>query len=297
MKWYRKAAEQGYAAAQNNLGVAYEYGWGVPKNYAEAVKWYRKAAEQGYAYAQYNLGLMYDNGRGVPQDYAAAVKWYRKAAKWYRKAAEQGDAVAQYNLGVMYRDGRGVPQDYAEALRWFRKAAVQGNDYGKRMLRILEKAMEMRRAHPHAPKLFGVPLVGAMRAGMREAARRAGVRPSQEDDDRRCDEYDSASVLKGTGWLLLCYSSDSDPNGWRSTDFLAYAQYAFLTVLGAEQVARVRDMVASKYGPPDEAYGSVRVGRVRYVWHRDGVDIVVYRGWPDTTTYLTFEVTVHDMER
>ena len=27
----------------------YYYGQGVPKNYAEAVKWFRKAAEQGYA--------------------------------------------------------------------------------------------------------------------------------------------------------------------------------------------------------------------------------------------------------
>ena len=34
-------------------------GEGVPKNDAEAVTWYRKAAEQGYANAQFNLGYMY----------------------------------------------------------------------------------------------------------------------------------------------------------------------------------------------------------------------------------------------
>jgi TPR repeat protein len=44
------------------------------------VKWYRKAADQGYAAAQYNLGVCYDNGGGVVQDKAEAVKWYRKAA-------------------------------------------------------------------------------------------------------------------------------------------------------------------------------------------------------------------------
>ena len=48
-QWYRKAAEQGYAEAQNNLGLAYFYGEGVTKDYAEAVKWLRKAVEQGYA--------------------------------------------------------------------------------------------------------------------------------------------------------------------------------------------------------------------------------------------------------
>jgi len=47
---------------------------------AEAVKLYRKAAEQGNAYAQYNLGFMYGNGEGVPQDYVEAHKWFNLAA-------------------------------------------------------------------------------------------------------------------------------------------------------------------------------------------------------------------------
>ena len=51
------------------------------QDYAAAVKWYRRAAEQGHASAQFNLGVMYDGGQGVLQDYAAAVKWYRRAAE------------------------------------------------------------------------------------------------------------------------------------------------------------------------------------------------------------------------
>ena len=42
----------------------YDEGRGVPENDTEAVKWYRKAAEQGDASAQYNLGVMYANGWG-----------------------------------------------------------------------------------------------------------------------------------------------------------------------------------------------------------------------------------------
>ena len=64
-RWYRKAAEQGHAAAQNNLGLIYGKGRGVPQDDAEAVKWFRKAAEQGYAPAHYNLGEMRRQGRGV----------------------------------------------------------------------------------------------------------------------------------------------------------------------------------------------------------------------------------------
>ena len=119
VRWYRLAAEQGFARAQTNLGVMYSDGRGVQQDRAEAVRWYRLAAEQGFARAQTNLGNMYSNGRGVQQDRAEAVRWYRLAA-------EQGFARAQTNLGVMYSDGRGVQQDRAEAVRWYRLAAEQG---------------------------------------------------------------------------------------------------------------------------------------------------------------------------
>jgi TPR repeat protein len=59
----------------------YYTGQDIPQDYAQAVQWYRKAAEQGLAQAQYNLGFMYDKGRGVRQDDAQAVAWYRKAAE------------------------------------------------------------------------------------------------------------------------------------------------------------------------------------------------------------------------
>ena len=86
LQWNRKAAAQGVAEAQYNLGVIYKFGLGVPQDYAKALQWYRKAAEQGVAKAQFNLGLMYDNGLGVKQDYAKGAKWYRKAASRYPPA-------------------------------------------------------------------------------------------------------------------------------------------------------------------------------------------------------------------
>ena len=38
------------------------------------MKWLRKAAEQGFAIGQSNLGVMYREGNGVPQDYTEAMK-------------------------------------------------------------------------------------------------------------------------------------------------------------------------------------------------------------------------------
>jgi uncharacterized protein len=81
MKWYRMAAEQGLAQAQNNLGVAYYKGEGVPQDYAESMKWYRMAAEQGHAGAQCILGISYSDGQGVPQDYLLAYFWTSLASK------------------------------------------------------------------------------------------------------------------------------------------------------------------------------------------------------------------------
>ena len=119
VKWYRKAAEQGIAEAQFFLGACYDLGNGVEKNLSEAVKWYRKAAEQGNAPAQYNLGICYDFGKGVEKNPTEAVKWYRKAA-------EQGIAPAQCNLGICYANGDGVEKNPTEAVKWYRKAAEQG---------------------------------------------------------------------------------------------------------------------------------------------------------------------------
>jgi hypothetical protein len=57
----------------------YDKGRGVPEKNAEAVKWYRKAAEQGYARAQTSLGVMYAMGTGVSKDYVKAYMWWSLA--------------------------------------------------------------------------------------------------------------------------------------------------------------------------------------------------------------------------
>ena len=58
----------------------YRRGEGVPQDYVEAVKWYRLAAEQGHAYAQNKLGNMYQFGEGLTQDILEAMRWFRLAA-------------------------------------------------------------------------------------------------------------------------------------------------------------------------------------------------------------------------
>jgi TPR repeat protein len=60
------------------------------------VKWFRKAAEQGIAEAQYNLGSMYGNGQGVAQDYKSAHMWYNiAAANGNSNAVKNRDLIAK----------------------------------------------------------------------------------------------------------------------------------------------------------------------------------------------------------
>ena len=85
----------------------------------KAVRWYRLAADQGFADAQYNLGNMYANGQSVPQGYVEAHKWANlaasrdtgddreKAATRSRSAADARDSLAT----------RMTPAQVAEAQR------------------------------------------------------------------------------------------------------------------------------------------------------------------------------------
>ena len=75
---------QGDAEAQYWLGAVFDdrSRWnGDAHDACEAVKWFRRAANQGYAEAQYDLGLIYFNGRGVTRDNGEAAKWFLKSAE------------------------------------------------------------------------------------------------------------------------------------------------------------------------------------------------------------------------
>jgi myo-inositol-1-phosphate synthase len=106
VKWYGKAAEQGYAEAQYNLGCCYANGTGVTKDEVEAVKWFRKAAGQGYAEAQYNLGLCYANGTGVAKDEVEAYALYSLAGVSYDNPREARDGLEKVMSLIQIADGK-----------------------------------------------------------------------------------------------------------------------------------------------------------------------------------------------
>ena len=91
------AAQQGYPAAQFNMGWLFDKGTGVQKSDVEAISWYRKAADQGLAAAQNNLGLKYEKGNGISKDVLEALRLYLLAR-------QSGSDVAMQNINRLYKN-------------------------------------------------------------------------------------------------------------------------------------------------------------------------------------------------
>ncbi len=108
-EWFRKAAEQGHARAQERLAKMLIDGrMGVTANKGEGLCWRRLAATNGYAVAQKNLAEMYASGDGIPSDDEQAVILFMRAG-------------AADDVMRAYRDGKGVARDGAEAMIWHRR--------------------------------------------------------------------------------------------------------------------------------------------------------------------------------
>lgn len=144
VKYFRMAAFQNMASAQHSLGRCLEKGGpDVEADIDEAVRWYTKAADLKFPAAQDSLGLRaftlsshlhdikqikacilecsglcYQEGIGVAVDKA-------KALKFYALSCEQRHSSAEYHMGICHRDGLGTPKNVAEAIKWLTKAAQQ----------------------------------------------------------------------------------------------------------------------------------------------------------------------------
>ncbi|MBL8705720.1 MAG: SEL1-like repeat protein [Rhodospirillales bacterium] len=109
MQWYQRAAELGFARAQNDIGYLLEEGLGTKKDVAAAAKWYRVSAEQGWSKGQVNLARLHEDGQGVAQDRKEAFYWYRLA-----KDSRETDDRNRANARIDELRKRLSPQELAE---------------------------------------------------------------------------------------------------------------------------------------------------------------------------------------
>jgi TPR repeat protein len=116
--WITKAAELGYATAQNKLGHLFSFSAKLGIDYERARFWMSASAGQGDAQGQTLLGIYYDNGFDDHADKARAIELYKAASA-------QGWAQAQYNLGWCYLNGNGVEVNIEKGRYFYQLAAEQ----------------------------------------------------------------------------------------------------------------------------------------------------------------------------
>lgn len=133
--WFRKAADQGDAEAQNELGYFYFFGIGVPRDYTESARWFARAIASGSQSGKLNLAVMYLKGAGVAPD-------LKFGASLLDDLARRGNARAEYYLGAIYFSGYGVRADHSVAEKWFARSAKGKSPEGEYSMGILYSVTE-----------------------------------------------------------------------------------------------------------------------------------------------------------
>jgi len=114
LAWMRRAAQQGCAPAQYELGSFYTLNRPTQDD-RQAAQWLRQAAEQGHAAAPYSLGMLYAADRGVAHDPAEAYAWLSLAADQDDpNAVRVRDAVALSLSQVDFERARPLYLQYRE---------------------------------------------------------------------------------------------------------------------------------------------------------------------------------------
>jgi TPR repeat protein len=199
---YKAAANRDDPVAQYLLGLNYRMGdLGLEQNYSEALKYLQKSAEAGFPSAQRVLGLMYSEGVGCPQDHSIAFSWFQKAAA-------KNDVRSIGLLGNCYEKGHGVEQDYERAVEYYEQAAEAGSDMAEysmgQLLHMLKRFNEAfrwyQKAAKHERQSARLMVARYMLHGWGDAPHNPEAAFSQLKDLADKEDFSSAFF-----WVAACY--------------------------------------------------------------------------------------------
>ena len=142
---FRKLAERGFKAAPFYLGLYYEKGYVVEKNYKTAMRFYQLGASSNDAYCYNQLGRMYSLGLGLPKKEESTGFFY------YEQAAKLGDVMGLSNMAYAYEVGQGVEQDMVKAIELYTKAADAGEVHAIASLKRIQDALLTKSKKPAKP--------------------------------------------------------------------------------------------------------------------------------------------------
>jgi TPR repeat protein len=252
-RWYELAAQQDMSAAQNNLGLMFAQGRGVPRDPARAAQLWSRSANANNPMAQYNLGLAYFRGDGIGQDQI-------EAAVWFHMAAAAGLGEAQFALGQMHLKGLALPKDDRRALYWYERAARTGHaDAGAQAQRL--RAQGIRTAETIDPRLTELLQQGEPSGGTAPVASqdKPPAKAPSSPDNRGDDQLESrlirpeevagssrapaqapiSSSMDGTSGALLWLLSSRDEASAR--ELLRDAEQDYAAALDGKPLSLVRE--------------------------------------------------------
>jgi len=132
-------------------------------------------------------------------------------------------------------------------------------------------------------ELFGLSLTTANRTAMRSAIRSSEVKVVREVDSYPYDLYDPSQWKTGATEMTLGYTLKEQ--------LFAVAEITYRSENDTEQVRQIAEAVRKELGPWQRVLGRRAQGPVEFEWKRGDLRVLVHRGWPDTTTYVVYEVT------
>ncbi len=167
----QSAAEQGVLSAQFLLGNRYYYGINIEQDAEKAFYWYGRAANDGLAIAQYQLGLICVEGSLCAPDYQLAKAWLELAAAqdlnqavfllalleakglvgdgdeehvFYlmRRSALLGNVDGLVGTALACAEGYGCEACYADAIRWLVDAGLRAEESEEEINMILSEIID-----------------------------------------------------------------------------------------------------------------------------------------------------------
>ena len=280
VKWYKQAANKGNSAAQFKLGIIYQNGTGVVQNVHTAIEWYYNAAQQNHAQAAYQLGTIYDEGVTDKSGEQIIKTNYYKAAKYYQSASKLDYNLAHARLAFLYENGLGIPVDLKRAISLYQQSTQK---WAQTHFKTLSKQINCLQTA--TTKLFSVAIACSNREVLDQQIKAQNIIAIEEKSNSWSDTYFTGAVILGSSELKITYTKG---------DLFASAQYTFVGRNKPKLIARVKTQLAEKYGEPHQQSGDLNQGKVSFQWLLDdGIELTVKRGWPDTTTFVTYSFPEH----
>ena len=124
--------EAGYAS--NMLGVCYNQGLGVAKDYAKAMDYFLQSAKANDCVGAMNAGIYYENGNCVKKNSETAKKYYSTSLGLAEDILKNSNDIIQLKranvlLGDCYQYAIGVKKDLDRAVSYYKQAESLGQQF------------------------------------------------------------------------------------------------------------------------------------------------------------------------